>query len=104
MKNELREKLRMSYQTKRGIIRARLEEFREVYRQGGGGRIFGGVGFCICTGGASARMGLRSVEALRDILLEGSLRKFKSRLKGIHRFPNYRPDYIIHTREYLRRE
>src|SRR3990167_8864374 len=104
MKKGLREKLRMSYQAKRGIIRARLEEFREVYRQGDDGRIFEELAFCICTAGASARMGLRSVEALKDILLEGSLRKFKSRLKGIHRFPNYRPDYIIHTREYLRRE
>jgi len=104
MKKELREKLRVSYNAKRGIIRARLEEFREVYRQGDDGRIFEELAFCICTAGASARMGLRSVEALKDILLDGSLRQFKSRLKGIHRFPNFRPDYIIHTREYLRRE
>jgi N-glycosylase/DNA lyase len=104
MKNELREKLRMSYNAKRGIIRARLEEFREVYRQGDDGRIFEELAFCICTAGASARMGLRSVEALKDILLKGSLKKFRSTLKGVHRFPNYRPAYIIHTREYLRRE
>jgi N-glycosylase/DNA lyase len=49
-------------------------------------------------------MGLRSIDALRDILLEGNLRKFRKRLEGVHRFPNYRPAYIIHTREYLRRE
>ena len=104
MKKELREKHRVSYNAKRGIIRARLEEFREVYRQGDDGRIFEELAFCICTAGASARMGLRSIEALREILLEGSLRKLRSRLKGIHRFPNYRPDYIFHTREYLRRE
>lgn len=94
----------MSYNVKREIIRARLEEFREVYRTGDDGRIFEELAFCICTAGASARMGLRSIEALRGILLVGSLRKFRSTLKGIHRFPNYRPDYIIHTREYLRRE
>ncbi len=104
MNKELHEKLRVSYNAKRGIIRARLEEFREVYRQGDDGRIFEELAFCICTAGASARMGLRSVEALKDILLDGNLRQFKSRLKGIHRFPNFRPDYIIHTREYLRRE
>lgn len=104
MKNELREKLRMSYHAKKKIIRARLGEFREVYRQGDDGRIFEELAFCICTAGASARMGLRSIEALRDILLEGSLRKFRSTLKGVHRFPNCRPDYIIHTREYLKRE
>ncbi|MGH7851742.1 MAG: N-glycosylase/DNA lyase [Thermodesulfobacteriota bacterium] len=104
MKNELREKLRMSYNAKRGIIRSRLEEFREVYKQGDDRRIFEELVFCICTAGASARMGLRSVEALKDILLEGSLKKFRRRLEGVHRFPNYRPAYIIHTREYLRRE
>jgi N-glycosylase/DNA lyase len=104
MKRELYEKLRASYNVKRGIIRERLLEFRAVYRYGDDRRIFEELAFCICTAGASARMGLRSVEALRDILLEGSLRKLRNRLKGIHRFPNYRPDYIIHTREYLRRE
>ncbi len=104
MNKELHEKLRTSYNVKRGIIRARLEEFRDVYRHGDDGRIFEELAFCICTAGASARMGLRSIEALREILLVGSLRKFRSTLKGIHRFPNYRPDYIIHTREYLRRE
>ncbi len=104
MKKELREKLRTSYNVKRGIISARLEEFRDVYRHGDDRRIFEELAFCICTAGASARMGLRSIEALREILLVGSLRKFRSRLKGIHRFPNYRPGYIIHTREYLRRE
>ena len=104
MKKELREKLRISYNAKSGIIRARLEEFRDVYRNGDDGRIFEELAFCICTAGASAKMGLRSIEALRDILLEGSLKKFRRRLEGVHRFPNYRPAYIIHTREYLRRE
>ena len=94
----------MSYHAKRGIIRARLEEFRDVYRNGDDGRIFEELAFCICTAGASAKMGLRSIEALKDILLDGSLKKFRRRLEGVHRFPNYRPAYIIHTREYLRRE
>lgn len=104
MKQELREKLRTSYGEKRGIISARLAEFRDVYRRGDDGRIFEELAFCICTAGASARMGLRSIEALRDILIDGSLRRFRGRLKGIHRFPNCRPEYIIHAREYLRRE
>lgn len=104
MKKDLREKLRFSYAAKRGIIRARLDEFRQVYSGADDGRIFEELAFCICTAGASAKMGLKSIDALRDILLEGSLRKFRKRLEGVHRFPNYRPAYIIHTREYLRRE
>ncbi|KAB2834252.1 MAG: DNA lyase [Candidatus Dadabacteria bacterium] len=104
MKKDLREKLRVSYGEKRGIIRARLDEFRQIYCDADDGRIFEELAFCICTAGASAKMGLRSIDALRDILLEGNLRKFRKRLEGVHRFPNYRPAYIIHTREYLRRE
>lgn len=104
MKKHSHEKLGISYVAKRDIIRARLEEFGDVYRYGDDKRIFEELAFCICTAGASARMGLKSIEAVRDILPEGSLKKIRKGLEGIHRFPNYRPAYIIHTREYLKRE
>lgn len=104
MNKELSEKLRISYTAKRGVIRTRLDEFRRVYIDADDGRIFEELAFCICTAGASAKMGLRSIDAVRDILLEGSLGKLRKRLEGVHRFPNYRPAYIIHTREYLKRE
>ena len=104
MTTDLRDKLRISYTEKRGIIRARLEEFRRIQNEADDARIFEELAFCICTAGASAKMGLKSMDALRDVLLEGTLRKFRKRLDGIHRFPNYRPAYIVHTREYLKRE
>lgn len=104
MKKHSHGKLGISYVAKRDVIRARLEEFGDVYRYGDDKRIFEELAFCICTAGASARMGLKSIEAVRDILPEGSLKKIRKRLEGIHRFPNYRPAYIIHTREYLKRE
>ena len=98
------ERLSVSYYEKKELIRARLQDFGTVYGQGDNIRIFEELAFCICTAGASARMGLKSVEAIRDVLPDGSLRVLRNRLKGIHRFPNYRPAYIIHTREYLKRE
>ena len=49
-------------------------------------------------------MGLRSVDAVRDILADGSLNKLRKRLDGVHRYPNARPVYIVHTREYLKSE
>ncbi len=104
MKKHSHGKLGISYVAKRDVIRARLEEFGDVRRHGDDKRIFEELAFCICTAGASARMGLKSIEAVRDILPEGSLKKIRKRLEGIHRFPNYRPAYIIHTREYLKRE
>ena len=104
MNNDLREKLKVSYASKREIIRARLDEFRRLQIEADDVRIFEELAFCICTAGASAKMGLKSIDAVRGILLGGSLAKLRKRLEGVHRFPNYRPAYIVHTREYLRRE
>ncbi|MEQ9617856.1 MAG: N-glycosylase [Deltaproteobacteria bacterium] len=104
MTKDCYERLRVSYYEKKELIRTRLNDFRTIYGEADDLKIFEELAFCICTAGASARMGLKSVEAIRDILLDGSLGELKSRLKGIHRFPNYRPAYIIHTRDYLKRE
>lgn len=97
-------KLRLSYIEKRGSIRKRLSEFKEVYATGTDERVFQELTFCICTAGASAKMGLRSVEAMRDVLMDGSLNRLRRRLRGVHRYPNNRPAYIVHTREYLKSE
>ncbi|MFI5323707.1 MAG: N-glycosylase/DNA lyase [Thermodesulfobacteriota bacterium] len=104
MKKYQYEKLGTSYSEKKDIIRTRLNEFGDVRRHGDDERIFEELAFCICTAGASAKMGLKSVEAIRDILLQGSLNSIRRRLKSIHRFPKSRPVYIIHTREYLKSE
>lgn len=94
----------LSYVEKRSAIRKRLSEFKEVYNTGTDERIFEELTFCILTAGASAKMGLRSVEAVKDILMHGSLNRLRMRLRGVHRFPNNRPAYIVHTREYLKTE
>jgi len=104
MKKAEYKKLRRAYSEKRDLIGERLSEFRLVLESGDDGRIFEELAFCICTAGASAKMGMRSVEALRDVLLEGDLESLRKRMTGVHRFPNWRPAYIVHTRDYLRRE
>ena len=60
--------------------------------------------FCIFTAGASAKMGLRSVEALRPLLQSGAQQEMTQALiaAGAHRFPNARPAYVVVTRDYLR--
>jgi N-glycosylase/DNA lyase len=59
--------------------------------------------YCIFTAGASARMGLRSVEALRPLLQSGQQKEMTRALvsAGAHRFPNARPGYVVVTRTYL---
>lgn len=101
---DLLKKLRDSYALKRAPIRNRLREFREIYDSGTDESIFEELVFCICTAGASAKMGLKSLEAARGVLVGGSLNTLRRRLSGVHRFPNKRPEYIVHTREYLKSE
>ena len=47
-------------------------------------------------------MGLRSVESVRPVLMNGSLSDIQRALVGRHRFPNNRAAYVYETREYLR--
>lgn len=59
--------------------------------------------YCIFTAGASAKMGLRSVEAVRPLLAAGRQQAMTHALvtAGAHRFPNARPAYVVITRDYL---
>jgi N-glycosylase/DNA lyase len=60
--------------------------------------------FCIFTAGASARMGLRSIEAARPLLAGGAHAELAGVLNGVHRYPNARSGYIVVTREFLRED
>jgi len=94
--------LRRDYRSKKPLIVKRLAEFRNVYEQGDRA-IFEELCYCILTAGSSAKMGMRTVEALRDILLTGTLRELQLRAKKNHvRFWRVRPAYIVRTREFLR--
>ena len=85
-------------------IRSRLREFRDVWKTASDARLWEEMVFCIFTAGASAKMGLRSVEALRPLLQSGAHQEMTNALvaAGAHRFPNARPGYVIVTRNYLR--
>src|SRR5437763_16604956 len=98
------DELQKSYREKRPAIRARLDDFASVWREGDDVRLFEELVFCIFTAGASARMGLNSIERVRPHLLKGNHRKLTSALSGTHRYPVARAGYIIHTRNYLHRD
>jgi N-glycosylase/DNA lyase len=96
------EELKRIYHQKRREIRARLSEFAHVGRTASHEKLFEELTFCIFTAGASARMGLRSVESVRPVLMNGSKQRIQKALGGRHRFPNARGAYVFETREYLR--
>jgi N-glycosylase/DNA lyase len=97
-------KLRLAHDARRAEIRKRLREFREVWRAGSDARLWEELVYCIFTAGASAKMGLRSVEAVRPLLKNGKPGAMTRALvaAGAHRFPNARPHYVTATRDYLK--
>ena len=82
------------------FIKQRLSEFRETFQQGDEA-IFEELVFCILAGGASAMMGLKGVEAVKDILMTGTVDELSERLKSVHIYPQARAQYIVDTRNYL---
>jgi N-glycosylase/DNA lyase len=97
------DRLRAEYAQRRKEIRARLRDFRRVWQAASDSRLWEEMVYCIFTAGASAKMGLRSVDALRPLLKAGAQSEMTKALvaAGAHRFPNARPGYVIVTRDYL---
>jgi len=95
------DKIRAAHRARRGEIRARLAEFDEVWRAASDERLWEEMVYCIFTAGASARMGLGSIEAVRHLLAAGTHEELAAALAGRHRYPNSRSGYIVVTREYL---
>ena len=97
------EELKSEYARRKDSIKAQLGEFRKIRDSADDGRIFEELAYCILTSAVGPRVGLRSLEAIRDILPGGTAEELESRLKGIHKYPE-KAYYIVHTREYLKKE
>lgn len=96
------EKIRSAHAERRDEIRARLAEFEDIWQTGSDEKLWEEMVFCFFTGGCSAKMGLRSIEAVRPLLLEGTHEELMNALVGVHRYPRARAGYIVASREFLR--
>ena len=96
-----REELHQTLSQKQSAIQTRLAEFAELQKHGDDARLFEELVYCIFTAGASARMGLNSVERVRPYLFDGTQEQLAAALTGAHRYPNSRAVYVIATRTYL---
>ena len=103
MKNEDYEKLKSSYSEKKDAIKTRLAEFEEVFEKGDDRRIFEELVFCILTSAVGPRMGLKSLDAIRDIVIDGTEIDIHGKLDNVHKYPE-KASFIVLTREYLRKE
>jgi N-glycosylase/DNA lyase len=94
--------LKRDYRAKKPQIVKRLAEFKAVYEKGDKA-IFEELCYCILTAGSSARMGMRTAAALKDLLHTGGEKELQQRAHAHHaRFWRLRPSYIVRTREYLK--
>ena len=95
------ERIKAQHHERRAEIGQKLAEFELVWQAASDERLWEEMVFCFFTGGCSARMGLRSVEAVRPLLLTGDQQELASALVGRHRYPNARAGYIVHSRDFL---
>ena len=114
------EKLREDYSVKKDRIKERLSQFEKFFNEpyswhylgnelklipsekNDNDRLFEELAFCIFTANTSAEMGLKAVDAVRNVLITGSADDMTRSLEGIYRFNNVRPAHIIHTRNHLK--
>ncbi len=112
--------LKKEYHLKKDKIAKRLKEFDVFYNEhyswyyndgkielrkvnfNDDERLFEELCFCILTANTSAEMGMKAIDAIRDLLINGTAEEMKNKLEGIYRFNVLRPTYIIHTRNYLK--
>ena len=95
------DKVIRAHRERRDEIQSRLSEFDAVWKEGSDARLWEEMVFCFFTGGCSAKMGLRSIEAVRPLLAEGSQPEIASALSGVHRYPNARAHYVYASRSFL---
>ena len=96
--------IKNAHRERRTEIRQRLSEFTAVIENGTDLNLWEEMVFCFFTGGCSARMGLNSLEAVKPILMTAEQPELADALSGVHRYPNARAKYIVHTRDFLRKQ
>lgn len=94
-------RIKQAHAERAADIRERLAEFDDIWKNGDDFKLWEEMVFCFFTGGCSAKMGLNSIEAVRPILMDGTLEELTRTLLGKHRYPNARAGYIVASRNFL---
>jgi N-glycosylase/DNA lyase len=92
------------YKLRQSRIKERLNDFSIVLNESNE-RIFEELCFCILTANSSAKSGIKSINHIKHLLLNGSKEQLQKGLKeSNYRFPNKRAEYIIFTRNRLKQD
>ncbi|HQX56166.1 MAG TPA: hypothetical protein PLP07_09575 [Pyrinomonadaceae bacterium] len=93
--------IRTAHAERSNEITAKLAEFSAIGEFGSDEDLWAEMVFCFFTGGCSARMGIRSLAAVRHLLMTGEQPELADALVGSHRYPNARSKYIVASRSFL---
>lgn len=96
------EKIKAAHRERRSEIKKRLAEFETIRQTGTDVNHWEEMVFCFFTGGCSAKMGIRSLQAVSPYLLDGTQEQLAKALTGVHRYPNARSRYVVASRDFLR--
>lgn len=96
------ERIKTAHRERRGEIRGRLGEFEDIWKFGTDEKLWEEMVFCFFTGGCSAKMGMKSIDAVRPLLADGGQPELAKALTGAHRYPNARSRYVVASRQFLR--
>lgn len=91
-----------THRVRKKEIRGRLAEFERIWNEATDAELWEEMVFCFFTGGCSAAMGLRSVDAVRPLLQKGTQPQLARALSGVHRYPNARARYVFLSRAFLK--
>ena len=112
--------LKQQHKQRKAHIQARLSQFKQFFSKplrwtysgnemrlvpseaSTHDRFFEEMCFCIFAANTSAEMGMKTIDHVRPLLHRAEPEEMTAKLRGIYRFINLRPQYIAHTREYLK--
>lgn len=83
------------------IINQRIKEFEDIPHKFN--NLFRELVFCILTAGASAELGLKTIEHLGNTIFSGNQKEIQKKLKEVYRFHTIRANYIFQARENFRK-
>ncbi len=95
------ESIKRTHRDRRDEISVRIGEFRSIWKDADDEKLWEEMVFCFFTGGCSAKMGMRSISAVRPHLMSGDHEVLMNALVGVHRYPRARSRYVVQSREFL---
>ncbi|PIN77007.1 N-glycosylase [Candidatus Woesearchaeota archaeon CG10_big_fil_rev_8_21_14_0_10_34_12] len=79
------------------VVDKRLKEFSSIPRDFDS--LFKELVFCILTAGASAELGIKTINHLGDTIIHGNQEDIQKKLKEVYRFHTIRAGYIFNARD-----